>query len=187
MIFEDFPKKIILKDSSECEFRIASGDERDKFTDFFKRVSADDLWAMRRDYTKAESVDLYFCSASSDENVTLLAYQEECIIGIGIINFSGFGARKDVGEVEIIVDESFKQKRLGTWLMLEVINIVTTLKLEVLRIELMASKDVAAIIATKRANFVPQAILKNYLKDRNGKFDDLVILIKEIYEESSDY
>ena len=89
--------------------------------------------------------------------------------------------------MEIIVDESFKQKRLGTWLMLEVINIVTTLKLEVLRIELMASKDVAAIIATKRANFIPQEILKNYLKDRNGKFDDLVILIKEIYGESSDY
>ena len=187
MIFEDFPKKIILKDSSECEFRIASGDERDKIADFFKRVSADDLWAMRRDYTKPESVDLYFCSTNSDENVTLLAYQDENIIGIGIINFSGFGARKDVGEVEIIVDDSFKQKRLGTWIMLEIINLTATLKLEVLKIELMASKDVAAIIATKRANFIPQAILKNYLKDRNGKFDDLVILIKEIYEESSDY
>jgi hypothetical protein len=186
-IFEDFPKKIILKDSSECEFRIASGNERDDLIDFFQRVSPDDLWAMKRDYTRIESVILFLRSITPLEHICIFAYQGGRIIGMGSLYFSGFGARKEIGEVEIIVDDTSKQKRLGTWLMLEINGIASSLQLELLRIELMAGKDDAVINATKRANFIPQAVLKNYLKDREGESVDLFILVREIHEEWSDY
>jgi hypothetical protein len=186
-IFEDFPKKIILKDSSECEFRIASGRERDDLIDFFQRVSPDDLWAMKRDYTRIESVRLFLKSITPSEHICILAYQGGRIIGMGSLYFSGFGARKEIGEVEIIVDDISKQKRLGTWLILELNGIASSLQLELLRIELMAGKDDAVITAAKRANFIQQAVLKHYLKDREGKSVDLFILVREIHEEWSDY
>jgi hypothetical protein len=186
-IFGDFPKEIVLKDSTLCEFRIAYGTEGDDLYDFFKRVSPDDLWVMRRDYTKRESIEPFVQSLNPSEHICIIAYQEGSIIGIGSLYFSTFGARQDIGEVEIIVAESFKQKRLGTWLILELASIAAALQLEILKIELISGKDDAAIIATKRANFIPQATLKNYLKDRNGTLQDVVILIKEISEEWSDY
>ncbi len=186
-LFEDFPKKIILKDNSECEFRISSGSERDDLIDFFQRVSPDDLWSMKRDYTRIESVKLFLKSITPSEHICILVYQGDRIIGMGSLYFSRFGARKNIGEVEIIVDDPSKRKRLGTWLILELEGLASSLQLELLKIELMAGKDDAAIIATKRANFIPRAVLKNYLKDREGNIVDLVILVREIYEEWSDY
>jgi hypothetical protein len=186
-MFDDFPKKIILKDSTECEFRIAKGDEKDDIIDFFKRVSPEDLWVQRRDYTKDESVDVLLHLIKNTENVYIIACQNDQIIGIGSIFYASYGAKKDIGDMEIVIDESYKQKRVGTWLVLELVALARQLKLEVVKIELMAGKDDAAIISAKRANFIPMATLKNFLKDRNGNLIDQVILIKEIHEEWSDY
>lgn len=184
---DEYPKKIVLKDSSECEFRFAQGNEKEDLIDFFRRVDADDLWAMKRDYSQEDSIELLLLSIMLPENEHLLAYQNNKIIGIASIYYSRYGARKNIGEVELIIDASFKQKRLGTWLMLELIDIASSLHIEIIQIELMAGKDDAVIIAAKRLNFLPAAVLKNYLKDKSGKFVDMVVLIKEIIEEWSDY
>ena len=180
-MFDEFPKKVILKDGSGCDLKIADGTERDDLVDFFRRVSPDDLWCMNRDYTRVESVDMLLAQMNLAENVHVLACQEGRLMGIASLYFSRFGARKDIGEVEVIVDESFKKKRLGTWLILELQNIAISLGLELLKIELMAGKDDPVITSSKRLNFTPQATIKSYLKDMSGRYIDVVILTKEIH------
>ncbi len=186
-MFDEYPKKIVLKDSSECTFSIATRESIAGVEDLFKRVSADDLWVLPRDYTRPESVHLFINSFNPDENVHVLAHQDARIIGLGSIYFSRFGARKHIGHVEVIIDEAYKQKRLGTWIILDLATLAQYLKLEILEIELVVGKDDAAIIASKRINFIPQATLKNYLQDRKGRWIDMVILLKEIHESWSDY
>ena len=184
---KEFPKKIILKDGSPCEFRNEFSENIDEYIDFFKRVSPEDLWAMNNDYTNRKKVELFINKLRSDETVQIVAYQSESMIGIGVINFTRFGSKKNIGEIEMILDRSYKQKRLGTWLMLELSELAIKEKIELLKIELMAGKDDPVIIALKRTNFIPQAILKNYLKDKKGNYTDMVIMIREINEERSDY
>ncbi len=186
-MLDDYPKKIILKDSSECTFSIADRESITAVKGLFPRVSPDDLWVMSRDYTRPESVDLFIGSFNPEENLHLIANMDDTVIGLGSIYFSHFGARKHIGRVEIIIDEAYKQKRLGTWIILELATLARFLKLEILEIELVAGKDDAAIIASKRINFIPQATLKNYLQDRRGRWMDMVILVKEIHESWSDY
>jgi hypothetical protein len=186
-MFDEYPKKIILKDGSECTFTIANRDTISDVMDLFKRVSAEDLWVLPRDYTNPESVKLFINSFNPDENVHILAYQDGKTIGLGSIYFSRFGAKKHIGRVEVIIDEAYKQKRLGTWIILDLAGLAQYLRLEILEIELVVGKDDAAIIASRRINFIPQATLKNYLQDRNGRWGDLVILVKEIHESWSDY
>ena len=70
---------------------------------------------------------------------------------------------------------------------MELGNLAAEIDLKLLRIDLMSGKDDPAIIALKRSNFTPHAILKNYLQKKDGSFSDQVILIKEIKEEWSDY
>ncbi len=186
-MLDDYPKRIILKDHSECSFHTEWGHDKKGLEDFFKRVSTDDLWVLKRDYTQPESLDKFLQSLENQEGIRLFAYQNGKIIGMGGIQYTRFGAYKNIGEVEILIDEDYKKNRLGTWIILELISLASSLHLELLRIELIAGKDDPAIIASRRLNFTPQATLKNYLRDRKGRFVDLVILIKEIAEEWSDF
>jgi L-amino acid N-acyltransferase YncA len=140
-----------------------------------------------RDYTRPEAVDVFIRSFNPEENVHLLAHHNEFLVGIGSLYFSHFGARQHIGKVEVLIDEQYKQKRLGTWIILELVSIAQFLKLELLEIQLVAGKDDAAITAARRINFIPQATLKNYLQDRNGRWMDLIVLLKEIHESYSDY
>ena len=155
--------------------------------DLFARVSSEDKWVMPRDYTNDESVRHFISSFNPDEAVHLMIHQEGKLIGMGILRHTSFGAKKHIGEVEVIIDEIYKQKRLGTWIILELAGIARELKLEIIKIELVAGKDDAAITASRRLNFIPQATLKNYLQDQKGRWVDMVILVKEIHESWSDY
>ncbi len=184
---EEYPKKIILKDNTECIFSIADRESIQSIPSLFKRVSQEDLWVMARDYTRPEAVEIFIRSFNPEENVHLLAHCKELLVGIGSLYFSRFGARQHIGKVEVLIDENYKQKRLGTWIILELVSIAQFLKLEILEIQLVAGKDDAAITAARRINFIPQATLKNYLQDRNGRWMDLIILLKEIHESWSDY
>jgi hypothetical protein len=186
-MLEDYPKTIILKDHTECIFKIASRDDKNGIIAFFRRISPDDLWVLKRDYTDKDCVDFFINSINPFENIHLLACVKDIVIGMGSIYYTRFGARKHIGEVEVIIDESWKKKRVGSWIMLELAGMASFLKLDLLKIELIAGKDDPAIITSRRLNFIPQATLKNYLKDRNGKWVDLVILVKEISESWSDY
>lgn len=186
-MFEDYPKTIILKDNTECIFSIADDKSIKSVPDLFPRISGEDLWVMPRDYTRPEAVDIFIKSFNPEENVHLLAHCGDILVGIGSLYFSRFGARRHIGKVEVLIDEKYKQKRLGTWIILELVSIAQFLKLEILEIQLVAGKDDAAITAARRINFIPQATLKNYLQDKNGRWMDLIILLKEIHESWSDY
>ncbi len=186
-MFEEYPKTIVLKDRSECILRPAREDDREAIADFFSRVSADDLWVLSKDLTDAASLDSFIRCMDPKENVHIVALEGAVIIGMAILHYTPFGARRHIGEITVLVDPAHKSRRLGSWMMIELGTVAAHLGLEVLKIELVVGKDDAAIIAAKRANFIPQATLKNFLEDRNGKWADLVILIKEIHESWSDY
>ncbi|MCX7678327.1 MAG: GNAT family N-acetyltransferase [Spirochaetes bacterium] len=186
-MFDDYPKKIILKDNTECIFTIADGTTISDVLDLFPRINKDDLWVLPRDYTRREAMDFFIRSFNPEENVHILAKVNNLLVGLGSLYYTRFGARKHIGKVEVLIDETYKKKRLGTWLILELVSIAQMLKLELLEIHLVAGKDDAAITAAKRINFIPQATLKNYLQDRNGRWMDLIILLKEIHESWSDY
>lgn len=186
-MYEDYPKTIILKDNTECIFSIANRESIKSVSGLFPRISAEDLWVMTRDYTRPEAIEIFIQSFNPDENIHLLAHCNEVIVGMGSLYFSRYGARQHIGKVEVLIDEKYKQKRLGTWIILELVSIAQFLKLELLEIQLVAGKDDAAITAARRINFIPQATLKNYLQDKNGRWMDLIILLKEIHESWSDY
>ena len=186
-MLEEYPRKIILSDSTECFFRVASSSDRDLIAGFFSRVSPDDLWAMKRDYTSGEAVDFYLQCLNPAENFILLALVGEAVVGIGSLHFSPFGARRHIGDIEIVIVDEYKKRRLGTWLLLDLAAVAAEKGLEILKIELMAGKDDAAIVSAKRVNFIPQATLTNYLQDRSGRWADIVILVKEIRETWSEY
>jgi hypothetical protein len=59
--------------------------------------------------------------------------------------------------------------------------------LEMLRADLVAGVEDGAIEAVQKFDFFKFAELKNYVKDINDNRQDLVIMIKRLHKEWSDY
>jgi hypothetical protein len=44
-----------------------------------------------------------------------------------------------------------------------------------------------AMNAAHKLDFLEQAVLKDYVKDRQGKYHDLIIMVKTLHREWSDF
>jgi ribosomal protein S18 acetylase RimI-like enzyme len=81
----------------------------------------------------------------------------------------------------------FRQKRLGTWLLLDLIQLAMDRGLEMLRADLVAGAEEAAIEAVQKFDFFKFAELKEYVKDIHGNRQDMVIMVKRLHKEWSDF
>jgi len=60
-------------------------------------------------------------------------------------------------------------------------NLAISVGLEILVMELIEDRDVAAIRGAKRLDFFQESLLRDYVKDRQGNYHSLVIMVKRLY------
>jgi GNAT superfamily N-acetyltransferase len=92
-----------------------------------------------------------------------------------------------VGRLRIVVLPEFRRQRLGTWLLLDLIQLAMDKGLEDVRIDLVAGIEDTAIDAATKMDFFKSGILKDYAKDQQGRHHDLVIMIKHLHKVWSDF
>ena len=92
-----------------------------------------------------------------------------------------YGSKNHIGKIRISVDPSFREKRLGTWQLLDLINLGMALGLEKLVMHLVKDRDSPVIRGVKNLDFYEEAVLKNYVKDRGGNLHDLIIMVKHLH------
>ena len=108
-------------------------------------------------------------------------------MGHGSLHKRGFGSTRHVGRFRITVMPEFRNKRLGTWLLLDLIQLAIDLGLEDLRTDLVVGPEDPAIEAVRKFDFIKRAQLKNYAKDPEGNRHDMVIMVKRLHREWSDF
>jgi ribosomal protein S18 acetylase RimI-like enzyme len=87
-----------------------------------------------------------------------------------------------LGKARLVIDPQYRQKGLGSLLVKELIEIGKGLKLERLVVELTGGQQ-AALVAFRHLGFERAAVLYRHVKDRAGRPQDLVILIRDLEEE----
>jgi RimJ/RimL family protein N-acetyltransferase len=86
-----------------------------------------------------------------------------------------------------MVDPAFRAQRLGTWMLLDMVKLAMEAGLEKLVAELVAGVEEAAIRAAARLDFFREAVLRDYVKDQDGQPRDLVIMVKTLHRDWSDF
>jgi len=119
--------------------------------------------------------------------VSIIGLCHDEIMGIGTLYLRPFGATRHVGQFRIIVLPEYRQKRLGTWLLLDLVQIAMDKGLEALRTDLVVGVEDAAIEAVTKFDFFREAVLRDYVKDPDGNRHDLVIMIKRLHRGWSDF
>ena len=182
-----YPKECILKDCEEAVIRPLKSEDESLLSRFYKNIPENDRWCMRYDTTRSETVRKWIANMDNGSVFSIVAFCNNEIIGHGSLHFREFGATKHVGRFRIVVMPEFRNKRLGTWILLDLIQAAMDRGLKALRTDLVKDLEDAAIEAVKKFDFFQRGELKNYAIDPQGNKHDMVIMIKRLHASWTDF
>jgi len=172
---EQYPKMITLSDGAEIEFRLMSAAERDDILGFAQALPMEDLLFLRVDLTQPEVVDDWVQNVKKGISTTVLAYDSEGMVGYATVHRNVAPWTRRVGELRVNVNQAYRTRGLGKRITAEIFDVARGMGVKKLMAN-MTSDQHGAQAAFRRLGFVPEALLADYVEDRNGTARDLVIM-----------
>lgn len=185
-MLDEYPKDIVLKDGTLVTLRPLEERDAEQLVALFQRISANDRWYLRHDVSDPAVVQSWATTLNYDRVIPIIALCEGRIIGDATLHRHRHGSSAHVGEIRLVIDPSVRDKRLGTWMVLDLIQLATALGLEKLMAE-VASNETAAIRALRHLDFVREAIIPEVHKDVHGNPYDLIIMVKNLAPAWTDF
>ena len=179
-LLKDYPKEVILKDGTGVTLRpLKDGDENVLF-EMFRRLSTDDLWFLNHDVSDPGLIADWINNLDPNRVISIVALLEGRIVGNAVLMMKRYGAKSHIGKVRISVDPGFRDRRLGTWMLLDLVNLSMAMGLQMLVMRLVQDRDASLINGVRKLGFMEEAVLKNYLMGGEGQAHNLVIMTKRL-------
>jgi len=182
-----YPKECILKDCEEAVIRPLKSDDESQLSSFYQKIPESDRWCMRYDTTNPAVIRKWITNMVASRVFSIIALCNGEIVGHGSLHMRDFGVAKHVGRFRIVVLPKFRNKRLGTWILLDLIQAAMDKGLQTLRTDLVRGMEDAAIEAVRKFDFFQRAELKNYAIGPEGSKHDMVIMVKRLHSTWTDY
>jgi L-amino acid N-acyltransferase YncA len=186
-VLKDYPKEVILKDGTGITLRPLADGDQDALFKMFHRFPKDELWFLNEDVNDSKLIDQWVRSLNSKRVVSIIALLEGRVIANAVLMMKDYGAKKHIGKIRIAVDPAMREKRLGTWMLLDLINMAVAIGLKILVMRLIEDRDIAVIQGVKKLDFVEQAIFKDHVLDMEENPHNLVILTKRLQARWDDF
>lgn len=146
---------------------------------FVAQLPAHDRLFMRRDLAHPKVVQAWL-DALADGSVTSLAARcEGELVGCTAIVSDTLSWSRHVGELRVMVAPAWRGRGLGRMLIQECFALALGLGLEKLCVQMTVDQR-AAITAFEELGFSAEAVLRNHVKDRDGRAHDLALLSHDI-------
>lgn len=185
-LLKDYPKEVILKDGTGVTLRpLKDGDENVLF-EMFRRLSVDDLWFLNHDMSDPGLIADWINNPDPNRVISIVALLEGRVVGNAVLMMKRYGAKSHIGKVRISVDPGFRDRRLGTWMLLDLVNLSMAMGLQMLVMRLVQDRDASLINGVRKLGFMEEAVLKNYLMGGEGQAHNLVIMTKRLPVECYD-
>ncbi len=175
MTIDAYPKTVKLPDGSDVEVRALKPDDGPAIVDFARALAPQDLLFLRVDLTQEEVVAGWIANAAEGRSSTILAWAAEGLVGYATVHRNPAPWTRGVGEIRVNVGASHRGRGLGRVLTGQVFDIAHDLGLRKLMAQ-MTTDQHGAQAAFRRLGFVPEALLADYVEDRNGLTHDLVLM-----------
>jgi RimJ/RimL family protein N-acetyltransferase len=185
-MLDEYPKDIVLTDGTAVTLRPLTRDDGDALVAFFQHISPEDRWYLRHDVTDATMIRRWAEELNYERVIPIVACHEGRIIGDATLHRHRHGSVAHIAEIRVVIDPHVRSKRLGTWMILDLIQLATGLGLEKLVAEIPSS-ETAAIRALRHLDFVREAVIPELHKDANGELHDLVIMVKNLAPAWTDF
>lgn len=178
-ILARYPKTISLPDGASIELRLMTPADRDAILGFARALPVEDLLFLRVDLTEPAVVDEWMRGIQTGHSVSLVAYDTSGLIGYATVHRNPAPWTRRVGEIRVNVSRAYRARGLGRHLTGEIFDVARGLGLKKMQANMTADQH-GAQAAFRRLGFVPEALLADYVEDRNGRPRDLVIMCYDI-------
>jgi L-amino acid N-acyltransferase YncA len=182
-------KRVKLKDGGEVLIRPMQPDDLDRSYAFFQTLPEHDRVFLRADVTKRKQVERRIRLMRSGKVRRIVAVVDDQIVADGALELAGYEWKEHVGEVRLIVAREYQRKGLGMLMARELYRLAHAEKLEEIVVRMMRPQYAAHNIF-RRLGFRDQTLLPEYVTDRTGKRQDLILMrcdLKALWQELEDY
>lgn len=178
-ILSRYPKTVTLNDGSSIEIRAMTGADRDAILRFAQELPEEDLMFLRVDLTEPSVVDDWVANLDRGLSTSLLAYDDGRLAGYATVHVNPARWTRRVGEIRVNAGPGYRGKGLGRNLTAQIFDVARALSLKKLMANMTADQP-GAQAAFRRLGFVPEAVLADYVEDRNGVSRDMVIMCYDV-------
>jgi ribosomal protein S18 acetylase RimI-like enzyme len=179
MELSDYPKTIRLGESIELQIRPLLKSDQKALHRYFLRLPAEEVSRLKNDVTDPKVVETWIYDLDYDATLPLVALNGGHIVGVVTLHFNTIGWTKHQGEIRFTVDPEYREIGVSTALIQNIIEIARSMGLEQLTAEIAPTLNEAYFLCEKMG-FKDAAVLKNFIKDKENNYEDMVLMIKDI-------
>jgi RimJ/RimL family protein N-acetyltransferase len=175
---QTYPREISVNDNA-VYLRLATRDDQNAIMLFARSLDPADLLFLRTDITKEEVIEKWMQSIETGQRVTVLAEVGGEIVGYGSLNRKELEWSRHLGEIRIIVNQTYRRTGVGSKLAEEVYAIAHDLGL----IKIVAQMPVDQPGGRRMfegLGFKPEALLTDWVIDGAGQTHDLVVMSYDV-------
>ena len=163
----------------QIPLRLMGAGDRAKILQFANGLPEEDLLFLRNDITDPATVDDWIKSIEQGTIVTLLAEPEADLAGYASLHVNPLRWTRKVGEISINTARAWQSRGLGEGLCTEIVELAGTLELRKITAQMVADHKAARALF-ERLGFHIEALLPDWLEDREKQCRDLLIMAYDL-------
>ncbi len=174
-----YPREITLG-KVPLTLRLMTPDDKEAIRVFARALPPNDMLFLRLDIGKDEGIDEWLTNIREGRTTTVAAMQPDGLIGgYASVHHNDTMWNRHVGELRVIVGSDYRRLGLGRRLTDEVFAIARDIGLQKLTAQ-MTPDQKGARATFERLGFRAEALLADFVVDREGKARDLLIMSHDV-------
>jgi L-amino acid N-acyltransferase YncA len=173
-----YPREVRIRDD-RVTLRLMTSTDRNRVLAFAQALPAHDLLFLRRDITRPEVIDLWLDDIARARITTVLAECEGVLVGYATVDRGDLSWSPHVAELRVMVASSTRRRGLGRVLTMEAFLLALDLGVEKMVAQMTTDQD-GAIAVFETLGFRTEALLRDHVKDREGRKLDLLVMAHDV-------
>ncbi len=171
--------EIALPNGLTAWLRLMSAVDKKPLLEFARSLPPNDLLFLRSDITENAAIDAWIADIERGATVTLLAEINGHIVGYASLHHDQARWTRRVGEIRVLLGPSSRGAGLGRRLAEEIFHIGERRGVKKMA-ALMTPDQVGARAAFEHLGFQVEALLRDWVVDRNGRPRDLLVMSHDV-------
>jgi RimJ/RimL family protein N-acetyltransferase len=169
-----YPRRVAT-DAGDIEFRLMSSADEAAVLDFAQKLPTHDLLFLPRNISQPKVLSAWIKEIERGVITSLLAVNGGTVAGCGTLVRDPHSWSPHVGEIRMVVSLEVRGQGVGRALSQETFALALGAGLERLLVQMTVDQR-AAIALFESLGFKAEALLRDHVRDINGKKHDIVVL-----------
>jgi RimJ/RimL family protein N-acetyltransferase len=165
----------VKTDAGEIEFRLMSRADEAAVLAFAQQLPTHDLLFLPRNISQSKVLSAWINEIERGDITSLLAIRQGVVVGCGTLVRDPHSWSPHVGEIRMVVSLEVRGQGVGRALSQETFAIAIGAGLEKLSVQMTVDQQ-AAIALFESLGFKAEALLRDHVRDVDGKKHDIVVL-----------